>query len=71
MAKCKQVNIAKIVGELVRAEGKKVEVSVGNIREVVALLSDMIYKDEHAGTKHRGVIMALYGNGKRRSRRAG
>lgn len=61
--------VGQIVSELAKGEGKLVQVSVGNIREVVALVSDMIYKDESNrmnSKSYRGIVGALYRNGERR-----
>lgn len=66
-----KTSVGQIVTELVMKEGKKVSVSVGNIREVVALMSDMIFKDESQRLNskcYRGIVGALYRNGQRRSK---
>ena len=51
-------------------EGKKVNASIGNIREVLSILSHMIYHDlQHVSNfegGERGIIFALYRNGLRR-----
>ena len=74
MAKVGKVNMAAITKEIAKIEGKFSEVSVGNIREVLAIISDMVYEDLECFSSfeggHRGVVSALYQNGRRRSRRS-
>lgn len=71
-AKNKQgcVSVGAIVSEIAKGEGKIVQVSVGNIREVVAIISDMVYEDAGKSLNggHRGVFAALLRNGERRAK---
>ena len=57
-------------GEVLAGEGKLVQTSVGNIREVLSILSVMIYKDyQHVANFEggdRGILSALYRNGARK-----
>jgi len=41
-------------------EGKKRQISIGNAREVIAIISDLVYEKPH-------VMLALLTNGERRS----
>jgi hypothetical protein len=37
------MKISELVSSIAQFEGKKVEVSVGNIREIISILSDLVY----------------------------
>lgn len=53
-------------------EGKISQVSIGNIREVLAVLSDMLYADAMGSDdpgRYQGLYPALFRNGERRSKR--
>jgi hypothetical protein len=56
------MKIKELVSELAKEEGKKHQASVGDVRELVGLLSDLMYRhprpEELAGN--------LYANGRRR-----
>jgi hypothetical protein len=56
------MNLQGIVKFLCEREGKLSEVSVGNMREIVSLMSDLVYGSD-------GITAVLYANGKRRSKK--
>lgn len=56
------MKIKELVSIIASIEGKRVEVPVGNIREIVSILSDMVYKDNE-------VYLLLLNNGKKRSKK--
>ena len=56
------MKIKEIVAALAALEGKKHQVSVGNVREIIGLLSDLAYASPLIG-------LSLYDNGKRRTKR--
>lgn len=60
------MNMRELASELAEAEGLKVEVSVGNMREILGLLSDLIYAE--GGDD---LVNLLYRNGKRRAKKKG
>jgi hypothetical protein len=55
------MKIKEIIKEVAKVEGKKDNDSIANIREIISILSDMIYSNEE-------VIISLFNNGKRRSK---
>lgn len=59
-----KINIQLLSQELARREAKKVSVSIGNIREVLARLSDIAYE---VGCVEIAEI--LYNNGKNRAKK--
>lgn len=61
------MTIKEIVAEIAQREGKKREVSVGDIREIVGVISDLLYLDESVGSGD--YLDILIRNGKRRSKR--
>lgn len=56
------MNIQGLVKFLAEREGRLSQVSIGNLREIVGIFSDLIYNSE-------GIVGILYANGKRRSKR--
>lgn len=72
----KSITIHEIVERLVFAEGKKVQISRGNAKEVISIISDMVYQDVAKDAPHNeqiacieGVVAALYRNGRRRAKK--
>jgi len=62
------MTIKELTSLLTKKEGKKVQVSVGNVREIVGILSDTLYilsKEEGAVEKFTKKLVA---NGKRRAK---
>jgi hypothetical protein len=59
------MTIKDIVKEIASKEGKLKEVSVGNIREIVGIMSDMIFEDWGPN----GVYINLYKNGRQRAKK--
>lgn len=53
------MTIKELVTKVALAEGKKLQAHVGNVREVIAILSDMMYLNH-------SVTDAMLRNGKRR-----
>ena len=67
-----KVSFASIAKDIAKKEGKMIQVSYGNIREILSIVCDMIYKDENTAIgspERQGVLAALYRNGKRRSKK--
>ncbi len=60
--KQKAITMRRLASELALAEGRKHQASVGDVREILALLSDMIYTP-----KLGELVTCLYENGKRRA----
>lgn len=56
------MGIKEIVSKVAQSEKLRVQVAVGNIREIVGILSDMIYLSSNVG-------FVLYENGRRRSKK--
>lgn len=55
------MNLKKLVSDLTKKEGKKSNVKVGDVREIIGLVSDEIYKNPL-------LVYDLYKNGKRRKK---
>jgi len=56
-------DLTKLIAKI---EGKKKQVHMGNVREIISILSDILYK--HTSLGSNDVCMLLYKNGKRRSK---
>lgn len=54
--------IRKVASVLAKAEGKKSQVKMGDVREIVGLISDLMYMDIFNGT----VYAAFIRNGQKR-----
>lgn len=65
------MTIKELVSHIAKQEGKKHQASVGDVREIVSLISDMFYADlnEKEPRDCISTIAALYKNGKRRAKR--
>lgn len=50
----------EIVSQVANTEGKKLQEHVGNVRETMSILSDMMYEDVN-------VFITLFKNGERRA----
>lgn len=59
------MTIKEIVKYIADREGKKIEVSVGNIREILAILSDLLVDEDAVNM----VFRTLVANGKRRAKK--
>ena len=55
------VSFDEIIAQVANKEGKKLQEHVGNIRETVSILSDMMFEDPN-------VFITLYKNGERRAK---
>lgn len=53
------MTLKELYKTLTKIEGKKREVSIGNVRELVGIISDLVYE-------HLDLHELLYKNGKRR-----
>ena len=56
------MTLAALASKVASLEGRKVQVSVGNVREILGILSDLLFSDTE-------VMSVLLANGKRRSTR--
>lgn len=56
------MKLKELTKAVAEAEGLKEEVSVGNVREIIAILSDLVFTDS-------SVITTLIENGARRAKR--
>ena len=56
------MTLAALASKVASLEGRKVQVSVGNVREILSILSDLAFSDPE-------VLRILLENGKRRSTR--
>lgn len=64
--------IHRLVQLLVKQEGKKSNVKIGDVREIVSILSDLFYIEFTSGAPYSKTFMALVVNGaRRREKRAG
>lgn len=63
------MTIKELVSHIAKLEGKKHEASVGDIKEIVGLLSDLFYNAESQGDHSVG--LSIYYNGKRRANKRG
>ena len=62
-----KISVRKLASILCKAEGLKKQVSVGNMREILSLLSDLLFDDLGTEGQHRtGVLYALWDNGRKR-----
>lgn len=57
------MKIQELASRLAKLEGKKSQVKIGDMREILAILSDVVYHEMN------GIVGALYENGKRRAKR--
>jgi hypothetical protein len=55
------MTMKQLASQIAKIEGKKVEVSVGNVREILGILSDMLFEDNT-------LVSLLLTNGKRRAK---
>jgi len=56
-----RMKIKELITKIAKKEGKKVQTPVGNIREIVSIISDLCVKDP-------SVISALISNGQKRKK---
>jgi hypothetical protein len=61
------MKISEIVSLIAKAEGKKSQVKVGNIREIVGILSDLLVKS--LGEGDYTVLQNLLKNGEKRAKK--
>jgi len=61
------MNLKQLVSHIAAKEGLKKQVSVGNIREIVGIVSDLLWDDYKCLTTYD----LLLGNGRRRSKKKG
>lgn len=60
------MNINKLASEIAKREGKKTQARIGEIREVLAILSDILHEEFSA--RNFNTFANIYNNGKRRSK---
>ena len=67
--KKKPLTIVKLCSALARKEGRLSQVAIGDIRELMAILCDMIYEDckSHPSPEFSDICWTLLINGKNRS----
>jgi len=56
------MNIKKLASIIAKKEGKKSQVKIGDVREVLGIVSDLIYDDIN-------IAMVIYENGQNRAKR--
>lgn len=56
-----------LANAIAKHEGKRHQASIGDVREILAILSDLIYED-WAGDQYRMTFACLLKNGARRNR---
>lgn len=61
------MSIKKMASMLAKLEGKKSQARIGDIRELLALLSDLIYEDR----AEQDLYFCLWDNGFERSKKKG
>jgi len=59
------MNITQLASKMTKTEGLKVQVSVGNMREILAILSDIIW-EEYRTTGNATISKLIFSNGQRR-----
>jgi len=66
------MNIKELVRHIAKTEGKKSNVKIGDIREIVGIISDVAYRDLRTvfPPEKRGTIYHVVQNGLRRSKKA-
>lgn len=63
------MKIKELVTHIASQEGKKSEVKVGDIREIVGIISDVLYADLTEGDDPQYQYKILVANGKRRAKK--
>ena len=63
------MKIKELVSHIAEQEGKLKEVSVGNIREIVGIVSDLLFSELFNGGSE--ALKELYKNGSRRAKKKG
>ena len=53
------MDIKKLASAIAKREGKKVQVSIGNIREILAIICDLAAEEFEAGKIETGTLNAL------------
>jgi hypothetical protein len=59
--------IVKLASEIAKIEGKKSQARIGDIRELLGILSDLLHEADTMG--HYEIIELLRANGEKRARR--
>lgn len=62
----KMNNMRELTSYIAKKEGKKSQVKIGDIREVLSILSDLLFKEYSTSPFHPYVANILVKNGKRR-----
>lgn len=68
------MTLSKLASEIAKREGKKSQARIGDIREILGVLSDIMLEDPntlYVVTTEEGVVDALFKTGQRRAKRRG
>lgn len=65
------MKIKQLVSHIAKFEGKKHEASVGDIKEIVGIISDLIYIESITEERLSELVFALYSSGERRAKKKG
>lgn len=62
------MKISELVSHIAKKEAGKSNVKIGDIREIVGIISDLIFKDQQIGNNET-TYLTLHKSGKRRSKK--
>lgn len=60
------ITIKSLANEIAKREGKKTQARIGEVREILGLLCDMIQEDE---SPLEGIFKVLFVNGQKRAKK--
>jgi len=64
------MTIKKLASEIAKREGKKSQTQIGDIREILSILSDMINDEyEKLCNENKSIVVSLVENGMKRARK--
>ena len=63
------MTINKLAAVVAKLEGKKSQARIGDIREILGILSDLVYVDSLVLGEPMRLAVTLYENGKRRAKK--
>lgn len=63
------MTIKKLITEIAKRENKKKSVSIGNIREVIGILSDIFYKEYEENCNSLVLLDSFIENGRKRAKK--
>jgi len=67
------MTIQTLASKVAKVEGKKSQASIGDVREILAILADLIYAEEsqpYTGSESATIAEALYAEGEKRAKKA-